>query len=179
MKQFFFPFSSSIKVIQKSNFPFLPVANISKSWRVQWKQKCHRVHRLFRSIGMWVNYTKTKFVCLPPKLRIWNDFLFKFLGQTLVDCLYDANIQTIYFKQQLNDNKIDYILPMSVNENINLLRLHQIRRQLCNDDSTKGLVVAVVCANGAVIYQRFSDGKVLDFRIQNWGLNRIKWIIEE
>lgn len=85
----------------------------------------------------------------------------------MVEYFFDPDIQSIYFKQQLNDNKIDYIFPITVNENLNLLRLHRIRKKLCNDDSSKGLVVAVVCANGAVIYERFSDGNVLDFRIQN------------
>lgn len=91
------------------------------------------------------------------------------LGQILVDYFFDPDpdVQSIYFKQELNDNKIDYILPMTVNENINLLQLHRIRGKLCNDDNSKGLVIAVVCANGAVIYQRFSDGKILDFRLQN------------
>lgn len=88
-------------------------------------------------------------------------------GQTLVDYFFDPDIQSIYFKQQLNDNKVDYIFPMTGNENIDLLRLHRIRRKLCSDDNSKGMVVAVVSANGAVVYQRFSDGKVLDFRIQN------------
>ncbi|XP_037044899.1 uncharacterized protein LOC119080603 [Bradysia coprophila] len=87
--------------------------------------------------------------------------------QILVDYFYDADIQSIYFKQKLNDNKIDFIIPMTVNENINLLRLHQIRTKLCDDNSALGMVVAVVCANGAIIYHRFSDGKVLDFRLKN------------
>lgn len=92
------------------------------------------------------------------------------VGQILVDHFFDPDIQSIYFKQQLTDNKIDYILPVTGNENIDLLRLHRICRKLCSHDDSKGLVVAVVGANGAVIYQRFGDGKVLDFRIQNWGM---------
>lgn len=90
-----------------------------------------------------------------------------FLGQILVDYNFDPDIQSIYFKQQLNDNKIDYIFPMTGNENIDLIRLNHIRKKFCDGDNLKGMVVAVVSANGAVIYQRFSDGKVLDFRIQN------------
>lgn len=93
-------------------------------------------------------------------------FLF-FVGQILVEHIYDPDIQSIYFKQNRTDNKIDYILPMTVNENINLLELHRIRRKLCNDDNGKGMVVAVVSGNGSVIYQRFSDGKILDFRKQS------------
>lgn len=85
----------------------------------------------------------------------------------MVDYFYNPDIQSIYFQQKLSDNKIDYILPVTVNENINLVRLHRIRRTLCDDDRLKGMVVAVVGANGAVIYQRFSEGNILDFRIQN------------
>lgn len=55
---------------------------------------------------------------------------------------------------------------MTVNESINLLQLHQIRTKLCADNGSQGVVVAVVGANGAVIYHRFSDGKVLDFRLK-------------
>ncbi|KAJ6640583.1 hypothetical protein Bhyg_05514 [Pseudolycoriella hygida] len=84
----------------------------------------------------------------------------------LVDYFFDPDIQSIYFKQQVED-KVDYILPMSNNEDIKLLRIVKIRKKFCNEESSNGLVVAIVCSNGTVIYQRFNDGKVLDFRIQN------------
>lgn len=108
-------------------------------------------------------------------MSVWNQnsihlifFFFGSTGQTLVEYFYDADIESIFFKQTLNDNKIDYIVPASVNENISLLRLYRIRKKLCdNGTNSLGMVVAIVGANGAVIYQRFNDGKKLDFRIEN------------
>lgn len=90
----------------------------------------------------------------------------RLLDQILVDYFYDPDIQSIYFKQKTTDNKVDFIIPITVNENINLLRLNQIRTKLCDNNESQGIVAAVVCANGAVIYHRFSDGKVLDFRLK-------------
>lgn len=85
----------------------------------------------------------------------------------MVDYYFDAEIQGIYFKQQLIHGQIDFIFPMTVNENIDLLRLYRIRNKICEEDPLKGMVIAIVAANSTVIYQRIGRDKILDFRKQN------------